>query len=682
METSTAATPSPRPAWVWLAPVLIVLAGLIVYANSLHGPFLLDDHRAIEDNMSIRDWRSTAAVLHPPRQTPLTGRPLPNLSFAINYGLGGLAVEGYHAGNVLVHLLAALALFGVLRRSFARDLPGLPGSLAAGVPALMGALVWVVHPLNSDTVNYLTQRTESMMALFCLLALYAAIRGLDGKRLNRWELAAVVAAFCGVASKESALVIPFIVAAWDRTFAFPSWSAAWARRCPLYGLLTLSWLIFAFFARELPFFAPGGFEEQVSRWTYLLNQGPIITQYLGLTFWPLGLVFDYGAPEALSLTEAAPSLVIIAVLLAATGTAMVLRPALGFWGLWFFVTLAPASSLIPIPTEVGAERRMYLPLIGLIATVVLLVYQLAASRPGAFRRRAAVAGTAILVLALGASTMVRNRDYRTSLGMWQTVLDRRPHARAHEHLAVALRDAGDIEAAIAHLRLGAPDSGNARHALASALLEQGDLTGAIAEFREFVRLHQTSPRIVPAREEFALALQQAGDLGGAVEQHRAIVATAPSSTEGRLRLADALVEAGDHSNAITELREAVRLEPANLSALLNLGVLLTDDRPDEAVELLRRGLRLAPTTTEARKQLMGILFKQGRWAELELEAETLLSYAPDDAETHNLMGVALASQDRLGRAHEHFDASVRLDPTNAEARANLAAVNALVNSQP
>jgi len=244
-----------------------------------------------------------------------------------------------------------------------------------------------------------------------------------------------------------------------------------------------------------------------------------------------------------------------------------------------------------------------------------------------------------------------------------------------------LRNAGDTQAAIAHLRIGAPDSGNARHALASALLEQGDLTGAIAEFREFVRLHLTSPRIVPAREEFALALQQAGDLTGAVEQHRAIVAAAPASAAGRLRLADALVEAGDHSDAITELREAVRLEPANLSALLNLGVLLTDDRPDEAVELLRRGLRLAPTTTEARKQLMGILFKQGRWAELESEAETLLSYAPDDAETHNLMGVALASQDRLGRAREHFDASVRLDPTNAEARANLAAVNALVNSQ-
>ena len=387
---SPASSPPTQSGRTWLAPLLIVLAGLAVYANAQHGPFLLDDRRAIEDNLSIRDLGSTATVLHPPIQSPVTGRPLVNLSLAINYQLGGLQVEGYHRWNIAIHLLAALALFGVLRRTFARHLPEL-SEAAAAVPALIGALIWVVHPLNSEAVNYVTQRTESMMALAYLLALYTAIRGVERNPFNRWELAAVIAAFCAVASKEAALTIPFIVAAWDRIFVFPSWSAAWTRRRGLYAGMALSWLLFAYFATELPFFAPGGFEQQISRWSYLAHQGPIIAHYLRLSVWPTGLIFDYGAPGSLSLVQAAPGIALVVLLGTATVVALVRWPAFGFWGLWFFVTLAPASSLIPIPTEIGAERRMYLPLIGLIAPLVLWSYRAATSGAGSVRRKVAVA---------------------------------------------------------------------------------------------------------------------------------------------------------------------------------------------------------------------------------------------------------------------------------------------------
>src|SRR5688572_18063555 len=108
----------------------IAAAAIAVYANSLDGPFLLDDHRAIVTNESIRQMQPNSGVLRPRRQIPQTTRPLVNLTFALNYAAGGFAVEGYHAVNVAFHVLAALALFGVLSRTLA-----LTSSLGTDLPA-------------------------------------------------------------------------------------------------------------------------------------------------------------------------------------------------------------------------------------------------------------------------------------------------------------------------------------------------------------------------------------------------------------------------------------------------------------------------------------------------------------------------------------------------------------------
>lgn len=660
----------------WLPALLIVITGLAVYANAWHGPFLLDDQRTIIENTSIRDLGSVGAVLHPPPQFPVTGRPLVNLSLALNYAWGGYAVEGYHLWNLAVHLLAGLALFGLLRRTLDRTLPALPGGATAVWPAAIGALIWVVHPLNTETVNYVTQRTESMMAAAYLFAVYAAIRGLEGPRGNRWEGCAVVAAFAAVACKETALTLPVMVVAWDRCFAFQTWTEAWARRRHLYGLLLTSWLLFAFFARELPFFTEGGFEESVSRWTYLLNQGPVIAGYLRMALWPSGLIFDYGSPSPITLAQAAPTVALVAVLAIVTLIALWRIGTLGFWGLWFFVTLAPASSLIPIPTEVGAERRMYLPLAALVALGVLAVWHL--TRASSSRRRAAAAFAGLIIAGLGVTTLARNRDYQQARDIWQTVLDRRPHARAHEHMSMALRDLGDIERSIGHLRQAAPDSPNARHALGSALLERGDVTGAIEQFRTFIRLRPNAPHILEARLEFAQALTQAGDANGVVEQYRAIVQTEPTFVRGRLGLAIALARTGDRSGAVTQLQEALRLDPNNTATLVNLALLLGPQQPAEAERLLRRALQITPGDLAARKQLLMALVARQHWGDLETEARRFTALAPADSDGPNMLGVALASQGRLPEARTYFEAAVRLAPGNQQAQANLAlAIRAL-----
>ena len=153
----------------------LALAGSVAYVNSLRQPFLFDDMAAIVDNQEIRQL-SDVRVLLPERERPVAGRPLVNLTFAVNYALGGLDVVGYHAGNVAIHILCGLLLFAVVRDTL--GLPRLPGALGrrAAPIAFAAALLWMLHPLNTEVVTYVTQRTESMMALFYLLTVYASLR--------------------------------------------------------------------------------------------------------------------------------------------------------------------------------------------------------------------------------------------------------------------------------------------------------------------------------------------------------------------------------------------------------------------------------------------------------------------------------------------------------------------------
>jgi len=660
----------------WLALLTLVVLGAAVYANALNGPFLLDDQRTIGENASIRQLWPLGDVLHPPAQSPVTGRPIPNLTFALNVAVTGQSLRGFHATNIAIHILAGLAIFAFLRRTLPR-MAGMATPLptpALDLAALAASAVWLVHPLNTETVNYITQRTEALLGLFYVTALWASARALESKRPARWAALAALAALCAVGSKETALTLPLVLLLWDRAFAFGSFREAWAQRRRHYGLVALSWLLFAFFARELPFFVEKGFQTEVSRWTYFLHQGPIVLRYLGLTAWPQALVFDYGGPGPLSLTSALPAVAVLAAFGVVTLVACVRWPRLGFWGAWFFITLAPASSFIPIPTEVGAERRMYLPLIAIAVLVVWAARALVSRLPDqATRTRAGVALAATAVLALGITTHARNRDYQDGLRIWQTSLARWPQPRAHEHLSMFLRDAGRMDESIAQLRLAVDQSANARHALASALLERGELQESITHFRAYLREWPDDPHIIAGREEFGVALLQAKDFAGAAEQFRAIIALAPDYARARIGLGDALAQMNQPAAALEAYREAVRIQPDNLVALQNLSVLqrATGDAAG-AIATLTRVVRVEPRDVQSRQQLIRLLFGRQDFHAAETELRTLLTFTPQDPAAYNMLGLALLSQNRHVPARAAFEQALAIDPSFAPARENVA----------
>ena len=532
----------------WRAAV-IALVVAATYANSLSGPFLFDDENSIVGNASIRQ---IDASLSPPRDTPVAGRPLVNFSFALNYRAGGLDVRGYHVVNIAIHAATALVLFGIVRRTLL--LPKLADRFGpASNLAMAASLIWAVHPLQSEAVNYLSERTELLMGLFYLLTLYFSVRG--------FRVAAIVSCAAGMACKESMVTAPVAVVLYDRVFVFSSFREAFRARRRLYAGLAASWAVLAGLMISTPRTSIG-FDAGTSAWVYLLNQAELVARYLWLTIWPRSLVLDYGLPRPLTLGDVVVPGAIVAALIVATVAALRYAPLLGFLGVWFFLTLAPTSSFVPIATEAGAERRMYLALAATAVGMVMALHRL-------FDGRFALAAAAIILL-LGAGTIARNQEYESRLTMARTIVERRPHGRAHFLLGNELIAAGRQDEAMAQLRLSSRDYPGAHYALGTELLGAGRIEEGIAELQTFLRALPAHPNGAPARDMLGQAYLSQQKFADAAEQFSYLHEKIPSYRGARndvLRnLGFALAGSGRLLEAIPVLERAVEFNPQDSAA--------------------------------------------------------------------------------------------------------------------
>ena len=523
------------------------MLGFLTYANGLSSPLVYDDAVTVHDNETIRHlWPLGAALSPPAHDTPVSGRPLVNLSLAINYAAGGLHPHGYHVVNLAAHVACALLLFGIVRRTLTGTRAASPSAFSEAYPTILAlscAVIWLVHPLESEVADYISARTESLMAMFYLLTLYASIRSADARGRSVWTPAALAACAFGMACKESMATAPLMVVLYDRVFRFSSWKRLIGSRWPLYVGLAASWAVLAALIWQGPrahsagFSADAGLVTAVSPWVYLLNQAIMIVRYLRLVVWPLGLILDYGVPRPVTLGEAAPYAIAIAVLLAAASAAWIPRLRWGgfaFLGAWFFITLAPASSLVPVYTEAGAERRMYLPMMAVAVAVVMALAHLVdlTPRPAGLParrsvrdpRRFALPGfvAAIVVMcgALASATVQRNAEYASGLSIWQTVVDRFPHGRARYHLAMELKAAGRQDEAMIQLREAVRDYPDARSILGFTLLDAGRIDEGIDELRAFIRERPSHVNVVVAHGRMGDALLARQRYGEAADEYR------------------------------------------------------------------------------------------------------------------------------------------------------------------
>jgi tetratricopeptide (TPR) repeat protein len=649
---------------------VILAAGVIaVYGRTFSVPLLFDDASAIVENATIRHW-STA--FWPPANTTASGRPILNLSLALNYAISGTAVWSYHALNLAIHVLAGLTLFGIVRRTLK-----LRANPAAPVIAASAALLWTLHPLQTESVTYLIQRAESLMGLFYLLTLYSFIRSAeaDARRQRLWLALCVSACLLGMATKEAMVTAPLLVLLYDRTFLAGSFRQAWRQRRGLYLGLAATWLPLAVLLVRTGGNRDGssGFNVGIAPWAYWLTQFEAVTRYLWLSVWPHPLVFEYGATWVHRLTEVAPYTIVVAVLAAAELVALRRRPVLGFWGGWFFLNLAP-SSIVPGRIQMIVEHRMYLPLAAVITLAAMGIH-------AAVGRRSWMVFAA-LALGLGLLTARRNEDYRSELTIWSDTVAKRPNnQRARYNLGNAwLGTPGGLDNAIAQYREAVrlqPDYAQAHNNLGVAWSKMpGRLPEAIAQYQEALRLQ---PDLAEAHTNLGNAWSRVpGRLEAAVAEYAEAVRLQPDLSRAHSNLAGAWSRMPGRSNeAIAEYQEAVRLQPDLADAHINLGAVLaqTPGRLDDAIAQYQEALRLKPDSAEAHDNL-GLAYAQRpeRLNEAIAEYQAALRLQPNYAPGWHNLGAAWFHSGNLPAAAAAFREELRLSPDDPAAQQALAVV--------
>ncbi len=511
-----------------------------VFSSGIHGQMLFDDMRSIVANSDIQ---------HFPEVISGSSRPFTEFTFFLNYMLHGPAVVPYHIVNVLIHALAALWLFGLLRRTlllshfkkrFEDTAPWLAGAVA---------MTWAVHPLQTESVTYIVQRAESMMGMFAALTLYSALRATTGEgRECRWRAIAVLSMALGMMSKPVMIVMPLLVLLFDMMFLSDGLRNTLRQRWRFHLLLAATWIIPAVLL-SLPNESTGsvGFGAgRLSPWLYLFTQCDVIAHYLRLCVWPHPQCIDYAWVPVERLGDVWCTGIALLLLMATTIALVVRRRASGYLGCWFLLALAPTSSLIPLD-DIAAEHRLYLALLAPLVLAIVGGYSLLSSAFGVARAKVLSAlALVVLVGCFGVLTVRRNQCYGSEARMWQDVLKTRPD----------------------HLR--------ARLGLGALALGQGAVDDAEQYFLDVLQRLPDAIAGTPSPTDTLYSLTKT-NLGVVHEQR------------GQLDLAEAA------------FREALLISRKNTDARANLGIILSaKGQEDEAIPLWREVLEIEPHHAKAR----------------------------------------------------------------------------------
>ena len=698
--------------WIALA---IVAATIAVYAPALSAPFQFDDDY-ITDSPSIRQLVPLSIPLRPPEQTPLAGRPVVNYTLALNYALnrrlgvdqgptGASRTIGYHAVNLLLHLLCGALLFGVLRRTFRRQRFDDGFAEHADATSLMIVGIWLLHPLQSEAILYVVQRTELLVSACYVGTLYAALRAWDAAGRQRrlmWYAVAVAVCLLGMGSKEVMISAPLMVVLYDRVFRWTSWRDVvdGGRRWLYLALFATTALLIA-----LMFGGPRngsvGFGLGITWYSYLYSQAWAIAHYLRLFVWPSGLTLDYGMIPVTG-PRGIPGL----ILLTAAGVATLLawrRSAawgwFGFLGAWFFALLAPSSSVVPITTEIAAERRVYLALAAVVTLVVIGAEMLrrralrAVSEPARRPAWAAVLqgrGGSIalgaLFVALGTTTYERGTMYMSHEGIWRDVVRKEPgNPRGYDNLASleqVLPPGASRADTLEHQRVAdsllrrsiAVDSEDvgAWYALALLALDQHRPADAIALLE----------RVLTIKPQYKLALDRLGNLYVQLGQpERGLpylergVAIGPGD-QSYVDLGIAYMAANQLENAAAAFRGALRYDPTRVEALSRLGTVLTQEgHPADAIPYLEESVNRDPTSGRDFALLALAYSAAGRSQDAVGAARTAAARADGKPIVFMLAGRAMLEVNDAVDAAACLGAAVQLTPDDP------AAVNALADAE-
>ncbi len=655
----------------WALGLILVVAVCCAYGNSLNGPYVFDDEKNIRDRAEIHSRDSLGSLL------TSTGRPALMLTLGVNYWMGDGDVRYFHITNVAVHIIAALLLMGLIRRTLL--LPGIPSELhsRSGLLALSISILWALHPLQTQSVTYIIQRSESFMGMCYILALYCLLRGSQSRHSLPWYVGSIASVAVGMGFKAAIISAPIVFLCYDRAFLSNNWKALFRQRAFYHAGLGMLTLVFVFLMSHIlnpSVKSAVGIGSGVTPWEYLRSQGGVIVHYLGLVFWPKALCLDYGWPVAQNAWDIYPAGALILALLGVSAATLWFAPRLGFIGMTFFWLLAPSSSFIPI-IDLAFEHRTYLALACILVLVVVGIHTLLCRLLNDRKRQTACLIGLVGLLAVGCTirTHLRNQDYQSPVSLWRSVTTIAPgNARGWYNLGVATGATGDLAGAIAHYRQAVSvDSGYARahYNLARALAVRGDTDLAIEHYEAAL---DAKAEYAEASYNLAKLLVKEGHVPRAIARYQQALRSKPDYRDASYNLAGALTRNKQHKAAIEQYLRTLDIDPNDASASFNLGSLYYQlHRTDDAIAQYGHTLAINPHHHKARLILATILADAGKTEEAKTCYEQPIREFPNDPSFYDQFGMFYARRGEYENAADLFNQSLTVSSNYVPALVHL-----------
>jgi len=556
--------------------LLLFFLGIAIYPNILKSPFQYDDIKFIVENRSIRDIFNPLLIWQ-----FLPTRFIDFLSLALNYHFSKLDVFSYHLFNLFLHLMVSMLVFWFVRLIFST--PMMKEERLArhkeGI-ALFVSLLFLVHPIQTESVTYIHQRSTCLGGLFYLssLCLYitARLQGIEGRPRRQRRILYILAYILTLAAmftRENTITLPLAILFFEFYFLRTDKQIKWLALAPF--LITLPVIpVTMFLSKPITLLHIEKLAEApIKGWYYFLTQLNVKITYLRLFFFPLKQNFDYDYPVSRGLFElpVLASLLILILLLVAAVKMFRRYKLLSFAVFWFFLALLPESSFIPQP-DVISEHRLYLPLVGFCVFSVCVMYYMLAAK----NRRLLMALLSVVVLLFSALTFKRNIVWRDEISLWSDTIAKSPgKARPYNERGNAYAAKGNYIQAIADFNQAIeidaktpfsiknplhsyPISARIYYNRANTYQKMGNLEQAVSDYNRSIEINSLNPGSYNNRG-IIQAMKNEYDL--AVLDFSQAIKSDPGFILAYSNRAALYMERHKYPEAISDFSKAVQIDP-------------------------------------------------------------------------------------------------------------------------
>jgi len=676
-----------------LMMLMLVICGIAVYSNTFQSPFVYDDFMNITENEYIRitdpSWESLLKIL----KSRETLRLLSNMTFAINYYFDQYNVTAYHIINIVIHILAGIFLFLFIKKTLTItnefDFFLKKSNVTILQITFFATLIWMLHPVNTQSVTYIVQRMNSMAAMFYILSMFCYISGRSLQRsgLNSksraipwiWFSGSLASGLLALASKQNAAMLPFFIILYEWLF-FQNLRWTWTKKKifwsagSVFSLCIIALIYITYDTASMNLYATQTF-TLLER---LQTETRVIFYYISLFLWPdpdrLNLIHDY--PISHSVINPPMTILSIIILISIVSIAISSfkkHKILVFCVIWFFGNLAIESSFIGL--AIIFEHRTYTSFMLLSLFVTILIFRVIN------KKRFAIGFILAVSLFFAFKTYQRNLTWQNEIRLWEDCIDKSPNvADLYNNMGLALAKQGDNADAIVTLKEALqldPDHVDANNNIGIAYQKNKEDKKAIFHYKKALK---AMPHYIKTYCNLGRMYHEKGDFQRAANFFNKAIAINPLFAEAHDELGTILFAQNKSSQALTHFYEAIRLSPGRISTVINIGdVLASQNKFTEAKNFYNQSLKLDPDNKYTRNKLGNLYARQGDFKMAIKQYEQILDKVPDHIITLNNMGNALFALGKHAEAVSLYKKSLKADPENKNAHFNLGLVFAAIN---